>query len=658
MGAQNQHIVMNETSFDQESLGLPPKSLKVKPFTPVVTHKSVAREGFSARYLLASLKVQSRVLELIAKEADLSAILNTICHLLEQLVSGAYCSILLLDQHTCQLRAGAAPSLHPAFAAAVDGLVIGEGAGSCGTAAYRGEAVFVTDINTDPLWASFRDLALSYGIQACWSIPFFSQQGEVLGTFALSHRVPCRPTATHLNLMKTVAHLASIAVTSDRSRQQLQQYAFYDPLTGLNNRTFFTERVAVALKRNNYATHSLAVLFLDVDEFKRINDSLGHSIGDEVLGELVKRIKPVLGSHLFTRLGGDEFAILLNHLEDAEAAVEVALKICERLKSPINLASTEIFITVSIGIAFAQNDKHQVSSLLQDADMAMYCAKLMTGNAKYCVFDPKMHAEKVRRLQLETDLKTALEHQQFHLYYQPIICLKTGQVESFEVLLRWQHPQWGWISPSEFMPLAEKTGLVVELGEWVLQKSLHQLQQWRKKFPKARPSLAVNLCGRQFQEPDFLKRFNDLCADTQDVLEGLRIEISETVLIEHPQETLQILEQFKQQKIQLCLDRFGIGYSSLSCLHSFPIDTLKIDPSLIGRMGTSQKQLVPTLIALAHHLGIATIAEGIETLTQLTELRKLGCEWGQGSLFSQPLELEAAEILGAGHSPWQVERNN
>ncbi|MEM8638987.1 MAG: EAL domain-containing protein [Cyanobacteria bacterium P01_G01_bin.54] len=602
----------------------------------------------------ALLNVQTQTLEAVASGTNLQDVLKSLCLLLEAQSPGVLCSVLLVDAENNCLRAGAAPSVPPEFAQGVDGLMIGEGQGSCGTAACRGEPVFATDIATDPLWRAFRDFALSHNIYACWSMPFRAQSGEVLGTFALSHAVPCTPTAHHLQILKTATHLASIAVESHRNTHRLQHQALYDDLTGLPNRVFFIEQLTQRCQASGFKR--FALLFLDVDHFKLVNDSLGHCIGDQLLQQFTTCLKPCLRSgDCFTRLSGDEFALLLPGIEDVQQAQSVARCIQQTLSHPLVLDAHEVFVSVSIGIVHVQKPGHQPAELLRDADTAMYYAKAQA-RGSMAIFSPQMHTQARERLQLEHQLRQALEEitqgkkAPFEVYYQPIVHLATGAIAGFEALLRWQHPQKGPIAPEQFIPIAEETGLIVALGEWILRQACAQWQAWQAghldaSHPTHPLIMSVNVSSRQFMQSSFMPMIRQILAETGIVPHCLKLEMTETVLMEASPSVTQTFTALRELGIQLSLDDFGTGYSSLSYLHQFPIQTLKIDRAFVARLEQEQHSIVQSILGLAQGLHMEAIAEGIETPTQSQQLQHLGCEYGQGYYFSKAVPTAQATAL-------------
>ncbi|MEP0801270.1 EAL domain-containing protein [Funiculus sociatus GB2-A5] len=440
------------------------------------------------------------------------------------------------------------------------------------------------------------------------------------------------------------------------AEEQLIHDAFYDKLTGLPNRALFMDRLKHAnelkKRRNDYL---FAVLFLDLDRFKVVNDSLGHMSGDQLLVEIARKLETCV-RHVDTvaRLGGDEFAILLDDITNISDATRVANQIQNKLALPFNLDGQRVFTSASIGIALGTTDYEEPEHLLRDADIAMYRAKAL-GRERHEVFNIAMHTRAVALLHLETDLRQAVNRQEFRLHYQPIVSLSTGQITGFEALVRWQHPERGLVSPGEFIPVAEETGLIVPIGWWVLQEACRQMRQWQGKFLGNSPlTISVNLSSKQFTQPNLALAVHQILQDTGLDAGSLRLEITESAVMENAESAISTLLQLKKLGVQLYIDDFGTGYSSLSYLHRFPIDTLKIDRSFVSRMsGDSENlEIVSTIVTLAHNLGLDVIAEGVETSEQLAQLRALKCEYGQGYFFSRPLDVKAIEVLMARECQW------
>ncbi len=437
--------------------------------------------------------------------------------------------------------------------------------------------------------------------------------------------------------------------------EQLLHDAFHDVLTGLPNRALFMDRLGLAIERCKRPGSGLfAVLFLDLDRFKVINDSLGHMIGDQLLIAIARRLETCLrGGDTVARLGGDEFTILLEDIKDIHDATAIANRIHQALESPFNIRDHEIFTTASIGIALSEAGYDLPEDLLRDADTAMYRAK-STGRACHEVFTHTMHLRAVQLLHLETDLRRALEREEFHLQYQPIVSLATGKIHGFEALLRWQHPDRGFISPVEFIPVAEETGLIVPIGSWVLREACQQTQRWQQLLTNHTPlTMSVNLSGKQFTQPDLLDQVDQILRDTGLDTRSLKLEITESVMMANAESATKMLLKLKALGVQLHIDDFGTGYSSLSYLHRFPIDQLKVDRSFVQRMGAEDEssEIVRAIVTLAHNLGMKVTAEGVESAEQLRYLRELDCEYGQGYFFFRPLDAQAAERLILAEQP-------
>jgi diguanylate cyclase (GGDEF)-like protein/PAS domain S-box-containing protein len=454
-----------------------------------------------------------------------------------------------------------------------------------------------------------------------------------------------------------VVYLYAVDITGRRHmEEQLRYDALHDALTGLPNRLLFLERLAHAILRaKRRPGYQFAVLFLDLDRFKVINDSLGHHVGDELLVAVAQRLQHCLRTlDTVARLGGDEFAILLDDIHGAEDATRIAERIRAELSAPVNLSGFDVFTSASVGIALSSSSYERPEYLLRNADMAMYRAKA-AGQARFEVFDRTMHAQALTRLQLETDLRRALERQEFRLHYQPIVCLESGRIRAVEALIRWAHPDRGWMSPDDFIPVAEETGAILPIGEWVLREACRQAREWQDHLLDGEPLLlGVNLSAKQFSQADLVEIIGRVLEETGLPPRSLRLEITESAIMENAETATVLLGRLKRLGVQLSLDDFGTGYSSLSYLHRFPLDALKIDRSFIGRMDEEDRsaQLVHTILTLARSLGVAAVAEGVETDAQLRALREMRCEYGQGYLFSRPLPPEEVEILLRERPEW------
>ncbi|MBE8971164.1 EAL domain-containing protein [Nostocales cyanobacterium LEGE 12452] len=468
----------------------------------------------------------------------------------------------------------------------------------------------------------------------------------------LEHRVKQRTG----ELEKTLQKLQQEIHSRQKLQSQLLDIALHDSLTGLSNRVLFIRRLENALNRaKQESSYQFAVLFLDCDRFKVVNDSLGHPVGDELLIAIAQRLQACLiPVDTLARLGGDEFGILLENITDINIAIQVAERILQQLSLAFQLSRYEVFMNASIGISWGNKDYDRPEYLLRDADTAMYRAKAQ-GRANYHVFNPAMHQEAIQLLELENDLRRAVERREFLVYYQPIISLATGRISGFEALVRWQHPIRGLVSPIEFIPVAEETGLINAINTWVLQSACHQLSIWQHYPVTPEPlTMSVNLSARLFLQPNLVEQIDRIIYENQINPAYLELEITESVIMENTDAIKEILEQLKQRKIKLIMDDFGTGYSSLSYLHSFPLNALKIDKSFVKRMQENKENmgLVPAMIGIANSMGMSAIAEGVETQEQLAQLRSLNCNFAQGYLFSKPIEQQLALKLLTSAPQW------
>ena len=431
------------------------------------------------------------------------------------------------------------------------------------------------------------------------------------------------------------------------SEEELRRGAFFDSLTGLSNRAVFLDRLQRRISRSKRRQEvGYAVLFLDLDRFKRINDSFGHHAGDRLLVEVGRRLEAcVRGCDTVARLGGDEFAVLLDEVRHEHHAFHVAERVLGALAAPMTIEGSEITACASIGIALGPAKYEDPGQVLRDADTALHQAK-KAGKGRHSVFEPRMHAEAVLLVQLEADLRRALEHEQFCLYYQPIVSLTTGHISSFEALLRWQHPLRGCLLPDTFLPVAEEAGMMCGIGRWALGQACATTARWQKSLRRDPPlGVHVNLSAREFRSPCLERTLGTVLADSGLEPSCLHLEITEGTAMELEERPL--LRRLRARGVHLAIDDFGTGYSSLAALHLIPVECLKIDKTFVQRIGPrgENAEMVQAIIALANTLGLETIAEGVETKSQLDVLRQLGCKYGQGYLFSPPVPAEDAHRL-------------
>ncbi|MDQ3921872.1 MAG: EAL domain-containing protein [Actinomycetota bacterium] len=432
--------------------------------------------------------------------------------------------------------------------------------------------------------------------------------------------------------------------------EQLRHQAFYDSLTKLPNRALFMDRLEWALARMSRRRHAIAVFFLDLDNFKLVNDSLGHEVGDRLLVAVAERLKACLRPEdTVARLGGDEFTILLEDVPGEGEATKVAERIIEELRSPFVLGAREVFAASSIGIALGISSKDRPEDLLRAADRAMYQAKNQ-GEAYHLATDIHMDGRALKRLELEGDLRRAIEREEFRVYCQPEILLENGKVVGMEALVRWEHPQRGLLFPSEFIPAAEETGLILPIGQWVLEVACQQARTWQERYPsEPRPVMYINLSARQFQQPNLVDKVADVLQKTGLDPGGLGLEITESVVMEEASSTIVTLRKLRALGLQLAIDDFGTGYSSMSYLKRFPVDYVKIDRSFVEDLGkgTEYEIIASGMVSLARALNMKAIAEGVESAKQLARLREMGCEMAQGYYFSEPIPAEEASALFA-----------
>jgi diguanylate cyclase (GGDEF)-like protein/PAS domain S-box-containing protein len=728
---------------------------------------------------------RSTILELLVGGEPLPGILEAIVLGVEQLHPAMICSILVLDSEGRHLRTGAAPSLPASYNAAMEGVEIGLGVGSCGTSAFTGERVIVDDIATHPDWAPYKELAASAGLGACWSQPIRSSSGQVLGTFAIYHHEAHTPVESDISIIEQSAHLASIAIersaaakklrdsevhyrlltedvsdvvwkqdrnnfftyispaderlrgyradevighhvselfteegmaafqqkrrqrqaadhhgrpvdiatfevqqrckdgrlvwtevvaTPERDAQgritgyhgitrditarktaedEIESLAFFDPLTHLPNRRLLMDRLEQAMATNSRHHSNGALLFVDLDDFKTINDTLGHDKGDLLLQQVAARLAACIREgDTVARLGGDEFVVLLedlseNALDAATQAEIVSEKILATLGQTYRLASQEHHSTASIGVTLFGEHQENIDEPLKRADLAMYQAKA-AGRNTVRFFDPQMQAVVTARAALETGLREAIVKNQFLLYYQAQV---TGerQITGAEALVRWQHPQRGMVSPAEFIPLAEETGLILPLGHWVLDTACAQLARWATLAEMAHLTLAVNVSPRQFHQRDFVDQVLAVLERTGANPHRLKLELTESLLVSNIEDVIAKMHALKGKGVGFSLDDFGTGYSSLSYLKRLPLDQLKIDQGFVRDIliDPNDAAIAKMVVVLANSLGLAVIAEGVETEAQRDFLAGQGCHAYQGYLFSRPLPREEFEELAS-----------
>ncbi len=573
----------------------------------------------------------TRVLELVATGEALPVVMDDLCRRVEQIAPDVICSILEVDASGC-LRPMAGPSLPKTYSQALDGASIGPAVGSCGTAAWRGEPVEVVDIETDPLWVDYKALALPIGLRACWSSPIKARDGRVIGTFAFYYRQKRGASDLDREIVSTCVHLCAIAIEHDMARRQIQRIAYLDSITGLMNRFAFHEKakrlIGAATKARPVAVH-----YLDLDQFKGVNDTLGHRTGDLLLAAIAERLIASIGSSVaIARLGGDEFAVL-QQVGAGSSVADISAHVLSIFDRPFEVEDHSISMDASIGVAVAPDDGETVTDLMMNADLALYAAKA-DGRGRYRFFSGELaDAAKARRA-LEQDLKLALAADQFSVVYQPIVSLEDGAVRSCEALLRWTHPERGSVAPADFIQLAEEMGLITRIGDWVLRQAARQAVIWPDEV-----TLSVNFSPLQLRNPDLVADIGNALKETGLRPERLIVEITETAILTDEDAGRGALTRLANMGIGLALDDFGTGYSSLRSLRTFPISKIKIDQSFVREVTRTKlsRSIVNTVIALARDLSMTTTAEGIETAEQARRLADEGCTEGQGYYFARPM---------------------
>ncbi|WP_454576843.1 EAL domain-containing protein [Mesorhizobium sp. PL10] len=582
---------------------------------------------------------QANILEMIATSAPLENVLDSLMHLVESQLKGIFGSVLLLDKDGMHLRHGAAPSLAKAYMSAIDGSAIGPKTGSCGTAAYRREPVVVTDILQDPLWEDYRDLAAPYGYRSCWSTPILSHQGVVLGVFAMYSMSVREPTETETRLIEFTTHIAGIAIERKRAEDQIHFMANHDALTGLPNRALLEDRLSQAVLYAQRYNRWVTVVFIDLDNFKLVNDTLGHNAGDELLKTVASRLVGcVKATDTVVRLGSDEFVIVLfDQPANVDVISETLQTIRDAIAEPVSVAEHRLRLTASIGIANYPKDGTSPDRLLANADAAMYRAKEF-GRDNFQFYAPEFNSSAHEKFLLQEELRNALARSEFVLLYQPQVDLRSGQVLAVEALVRWNHPARGVVSPMMFIPTAEETGLIVPIGDWILHEACRQNKAWQRAG-LAPVTVCVNVSARQFREKNLIDRVVNALKESGLEARYLELEVTESLIMQDFELAVATMNGLQKLGVQISIDDFGTGYSSLSALKTFPVQRLKIDKSFIDDLATDENDQAVTsaVISLGQKLNLRVLAEGVETEDQVTFLRNNNCDEMQGNYFSKPL---------------------
>lgn len=595
------------------------------------------------------LKLQKDVLKAIAIGQPLPAILALLCQRAEALSPDVLCSVLRTDAEANCLLALAGPSLPEEILKITERIPIGPDVGSCGTAAYRGEPVVATDIANDPLWKDYRDHFLPHGLRACWSSPIKGRDGKVSGTFAFYYREARGPNTLDRQIVAACVNLCAIALDHDEAQSRILKLAYRDQQTNLPNRAAFKQHASEILELQQKAGGpNLAVHYIDLDDFKGVNDTLGHAVGDHLLGAVAARLRAVCQNGEFVaRLGGDEFAVLQFPVARLDEVEHLAQKLLSCFARPFDVEDRAITTSASIGIARTPSDSSDFSNLLRRADVALYRAK-SAGRARYCLFDEEMSRRMLARRAIERDLRQALARNEIGLQFQPIVNLATGKTVCFEALARWITPERGIVPPEEFIRIAEEIGIIIELGNWLLRRACREATRWPDDI-----KVAVNLSPLQISRHNFVHQVEAALAESGLPPERLELEITESVPLVANPAVRRALRALKGRGISIALDDFGTGYSSLSYLRSFPFDRLKIDHSFVREIHEQEQTMaiVKAVLELARSLDVDTTAEGIENPLQRSWLQAHGCTEGQGYLFARPLSAEKIPAFLAAKAP-------
>lgn len=628
--------------------------------------EAIAEKGLSDLY---EKQQQLELLEAIATKANQSASVDdTFRFAVEAICRHTGCQI----GSVYMLAAGGTQRLVPTpichtdeadrlrdFIASTQRIEFAGGHGLPGRVLEAGTAVWIADVTHDP---EFRRTAAAAacGLHAAFAFPVLVGN-EVLAVMEFFYRTVLEPNEPLLAVMGQIGTQLGRVIERKRAEDKLIHDASHDPLTALPNRLLFTDRLERAVAVNKRRPEAgFAVLFIDLDRFKLVNDSLGHAAGDALLIEIADRLSTALAQTersndfdvlpTLARLGGDEFTILLEELSSSGIAIEIAERLQDALRRPLTIEGQEVYTSASIGIASSDAGYSSAADIMRDADLAMYRAK-SEGRARIAVFHQSLHEAAKHRLSLESDLRSALRNQEFVLHYQPIIALDTNTLTGFEALVRWQRGSGELVPPSDFIALAEETGLIVFIGNWVMREAFNTLASWQRAHPRTVPlTMSVNVSPRQFRQPDFVEQVIKAVKESGAPPETIRLEITESVTIQDADHAIEILQRLRDVGVRVSIDDFGTGYSSLSYLHQLPFDTLKIDRSFVNALQRQSDghRIVQTILDLAKNLRMDVVAEGTETAYHVDQLRQMGCAYAQGYYFSRPLDQAAATaLLGA-----------
>jgi diguanylate cyclase (GGDEF)-like protein/PAS domain S-box-containing protein len=586
-------------------------------------------------------ELQSRVLRAMVEEEPLVEAMNLLCLEVQRIAPDVTAAAIRVDGNG-RLHPLALPAFPPDFAQNIDGVEIGPAAGACGAAAFRGEPVLVTDIEHDPIWDKTRQQVLRLGYKACWSNPFKTADGRVLGTLDFYFRTNRGPSRLHMQLAEVSAQLCTLALKRDENRAHLHRLAFFDDLTGLPNRSLLRAQADQAIVQATRNNEHLAVLFIDLDRFKQVNDSLGHPAGDALLRIVTERLRETLcGADIIGRYSGDEFVIVLAQC-DVQRATALSDRLLTVLSAPCQVGELTLAPAASIGISLFPDNGRDLDTLLHHADTAMYQAK-NKGRGRINFFNNEMNRTARERLALEAALRDTLAEQRLELYYQPQVDIENNRLHGVEALVRWHHPRLGQIDPPRFIPLAEECGLIGQLSFWALREACRQLAQWRQNGLFI-PSVSVNLSPTDFHNLELPNHLDNILRKNSLLPSDLVVEITEGIVMDANPSTLKTMGEIHALGVRLSIDDFGTGYSSLGYLRHLPVSELKLDQSFVHDLGHDHatRSLTNAVIHIGDSMELTVVAEGVEDPMQRNLLKAQGYQIVQGFLYSPPLP--AAEL--------------
>lgn len=589
-----------------------------------------------------------KIIEMIARGAPAAEVYDEIAYLFEGRYQGMRCTMLELNGD--RLHHGGAPSMPKSYTEAIDGITIGPNVGSCGASTYLGTRVVVEDINSHPNWSEFKHLALEHGLQSCWSEPIKSSSGKVLGSFAMYYDYPCLPSVAESDDLLSAAMLAGLVMERDYTQRRMRDMAFIDDLTGLHSRGYGEILLAELLDKLATTDGQLAVCYLDLDNFKSINDNFGHDIGDIHLKEITKRLLLVSNErHIISRLGGDEFCIVITNYQDQAELEQIVLDYLNAISAPSIVAEHKFTQSASLGIALYPCDSTTLKGLGKLADTALFYAKKKVKNS-YVFYKREQTQATEYRFKVEQLLREAIANRELSLVYQAKTNIKTGKVMGLEVLCRWYHPELGYVSPLEFIDIAERIGMITALTEQIMEQSFCQFIAWQQQGYEF-GSVAVNISPSLFVEPGFIALVESCIKKTGIAASNVELEITES-FSQTQTESLVAIEHLKSMGVNIAIDDFGQGYSCFASLRQMDIDLLKIDKLFMDELNSDSKAklLVKSMIEMAHALDCKVVAEGIEIIEQLEILKQLGCDYAQGYLLNRPSSAEElpTKLIEAG----------